>query len=117
MEWAERGCSLGETGTHDRREGCREKEGESEREKRGKDRPDERWDNPMSGQRRRSETADGRDDEGDETAHEGKGVATKLREARGRKRDERSGGRDRQAERERQGRETAVYTVERGKKR
>lgn len=33
----------------------------------------------MSGQRRRSETANGRD-EGDETAHGGKGVAMKLRE-------------------------------------
>lgn len=79
----------------------------------GKKRPDERWDNPMSGQRRRSETAD----EGDETAHEGKGVATKLREARGRERDERSSGRGRPGERERRGRETAVYTVEGGKKR
>lgn len=80
----------------------------------GKKRPDERWDNPMSGQRRRSETAD----EGDETAHEGKGVATKPgREARGRERDERSSGRGRQGERERRGRETAVYTVEGGKKR
>lgn len=110
MGWAERGCSRSETRTHDGREGWRKKEGESEKEKRGKDRPDERWDNPMSGQRRRSETADGRGDEGDETAHEGKGVATKLREARERERDERSGGRDRQGGRERQGRERSLST-------
>lgn len=35
-----------------------------------------RWDNPTSGQRRRSETADA----GDGTTHGGKGVAMKLRE-------------------------------------
>lgn len=45
-----------------------------------KGRPDERWDNPVSGQRRRSETVDCRD-EGDETAHGGKGVVMKLCES------------------------------------
>lgn len=64
----------------------KEEEGQTERKRereKRKERPDERWNNPMSGQRRRSETADSRDVEGDETAHEGKGVATKLSEDAG----------------------------------
>lgn len=54
----------------------REREAEETRERRD---AALRWDNPTSGQRRRSETADGRN-EGDETTHGGKGVAMKLRE-------------------------------------
>lgn len=63
-----------------------EGEREEERYRRNERKEGERWDNPpprpVTGQRRRSETTDDRD-EGDETAHGGKGVVMKLRGSEG----------------------------------
>lgn len=75
----------------ERRGVATEGEREEERYRRNERKEGERWDNPpMSGQRHRSETTDDRD-EGDETAHGGKGVVMKLRESEGDKARRRTG--------------------------
>jgi len=78
---------VSETGIDGKRGRARDCDRERERERgRGK-----RWDNPVSGQRHQSETTE---DEGDETAHGGKGVVMKLGERKGDEARQEMDGRD-----------------------